>query len=239
MRNRKCASVALAAGLMLLSGRSFAAVITWGSATNIAGDSDVVTTGSLIGAFNLGTTGVADTTVNGVDFIGMAATGPSVSMGNFSLASYTFSSNSVGYNAAPFSNFSAGYQGLLSSSAGSSGGTFTLTITGLSVGDSYVFEFWSNASQGAAQAITALAGNNVTLNPNTTSTLGGVGQFATGTFTADSATQSIDFDDPVPNHLNGFQLRDTTVTPEPSSLSLLALGALSVIRRRRFARSVR
>ncbi len=42
--------------------------ITWGSAQNIIGDSDVSTLGSLLYAYNAGEDGVASTTVNGVLF---------------------------------------------------------------------------------------------------------------------------------------------------------------------------
>jgi hypothetical protein len=51
-----------------------AASITWGGAQNIAGDSDVSTSGTLVGAINIGAPGVANTTVNGVLSTGLALT---------------------------------------------------------------------------------------------------------------------------------------------------------------------
>jgi hypothetical protein len=49
-----------------LAGSSFA--IEWGTARTISGDSDVRTDGSLVSAFNIGSAGVASSTVNGVRF---------------------------------------------------------------------------------------------------------------------------------------------------------------------------
>ena len=66
------------------TGRARAGPITWGSATNISGDTDVVTTGTLVGALNPGPFGVPNTTVNGVTFQAAAFTHPfSDTFGNF------------------------------------------------------------------------------------------------------------------------------------------------------------
>jgi hypothetical protein len=58
-----------------------------------------------------------------------------------------------------------------------------LTITGLTSGDIYSFQFWSQSGG----STTATAGNAVTVGG------GGNGQFAIGTFTADATTQAISF----------------------------------------------
>src|SRR5262249_27015303 len=65
---------------------SHASTITWGSPQNISGDTDVDTTGSLVGAFNTGAAGVANTTINGVPFLGLALSGNSVTSGNFNFS---------------------------------------------------------------------------------------------------------------------------------------------------------
>jgi hypothetical protein len=78
----------------------------------------------------------------------------------------------------------------------------------------------------------ARAGNSVTVHSNTRSALGGIGQYATGTFTANGTNQNIDFDISPSTILHGFELRDTSV-PEPSSLALSALGALALAAWRR------
>ena len=60
--------LAIATGLAT-SITAHAAVITWGAAQNITGDSDVSLADSLVRAFNLDGSGtVASTTVNGVTF---------------------------------------------------------------------------------------------------------------------------------------------------------------------------
>ena len=65
---------------------------------------------------------------------------------------------------------------------------FTLTMSGLTAGHQYQFEWWNNTSTGTLLTdTTAVAGNSVTLLSNTTFSVGGLGQFAVGTFTADGA----------------------------------------------------
>jgi hypothetical protein len=59
-----------------------------------------------------------------------------------------------------------------------------------------------------------------------------VGQFAIGTFTADSTSQVITFNGPVQDILSAFQLRTSTV-PEPTTIALLGLAFLGVMASRR------
>src|SRR5438105_4408842 len=95
--------VLLRAGLLLAIAFSFvfqaeASSITWGSATNITGDSNVSTGGTLVGAFNIGGPGVGSTTVNGVMFAPFALSGTTSTSGNFTFAMPTssVSTNSAG-----------------------------------------------------------------------------------------------------------------------------------------------
>jgi hypothetical protein len=153
-----------------------AASITWGGAQNIAGDSDVSTSGTLVGAINIGAPGVANTTVNGVLSTGLALTGNNVTSGDFNLATAGGfgASNGLGSASPPFSALSAPYQALLQSAATSFTAGLTLTMSGLVVGERYEFQWWSNASGGTASVFTtATAGNSVTL---ATSPSGGQGQ---------------------------------------------------------------
>ena len=201
-----------------------------------------------------------DTTVNGVTFVGLAIPGNStaaVTSGNFTFAPVLvppqtsagfFSGNGDTSTNPPFANLSAPYRALLSSYTGGAkfgGGRtdifpVTLTMSGLTVGHTYEFEWWSNHSGDTVQTFTtAMAGNSVTLNSNVTggSQLGGVGQFAIGTFTADAPSEQITFTGSSPNVgsiLNGLELRDlgpaaATGVPEPPSLTLLGLGALGLL----------
>src|SRR5689334_1018572 len=112
--------LALALGVLALSlapALANATPIAWGAATNIAGDADVSTSGTLVGAFNLGGPGVASTTVNGVLFSALPVTGSSVTSGQFTFANAGGfgSNNATGSPNPPFTSLSAAYRTLLSS----------------------------------------------------------------------------------------------------------------------------
>jgi len=209
--------VALLAGAALwLPTAAPAATITWSAPTGITGDSDVSTAGSLVGALNLGAAGVTSTTVNGVTFTPLTFTGTlSESSGDFAFSVATGSLtgfNGAGSVSAPFSDLTPAYQSLLSTIGGSTDtSTLTLTLSGLTVGETYQFQWWYNLSlAGVSFTTSATSGNVVTLNDNPTALGGGVGQYAIGSFVADGTTQTIFFDGAVSNGLNGLQLRDIT-----------------------------
>jgi hypothetical protein len=84
-----------------------AASITWGSAQNITGDSNIMTTGSFIYAYNFGPDSVT-ATINGVTFSGRAVgtSLPSVNFGDGTI-SVAYVPNCVwidGYNTKPKNN---------------------------------------------------------------------------------------------------------------------------------------
>ena len=115
-------------------GRAYGAAITWGPAMDISGDSDVTTAGSLVTALNFGATGVPSVTVNGVLFGAFPVPNGGV----------IFSSNTAfGSSSTPFSSLSSDYQTLLKSGFAASG-EFQLNLQGLTVGQTYLFEWWSN-----------------------------------------------------------------------------------------------
>ena len=215
-----------------------AAVVTWGAASNITGDSNVSTVGTLVGAFNVGDGGVSAATVNGVNFnpFALNSTGGPVStgtVGNFTLATTDlFLSDNTLYGSAvaPFTSLSAGYRTLLSSATTTSTPfTFSLTMNNLKTGILYQFEWFANTSGLGNQQHSASAGGTVVLNDNTTAVDGGLGQFAVGSFVADSSSQVITFAPvgagPQFAQLNAFQLR---VVPESASL-LFGLGLIPLI----------
>ena len=231
---------------------SDAANIAWGAgAQNVSADTNVNNTGSLLYAFTFGDTAVPSATVNGVTFSPFArpndATNTPVTVGSVTLAStgiFFVSTNADSSVSAPYSGLSAAYQGLLKSGIGMFGGGMTLTLGGLTNGTSYTVQLWSqdtsdNPSAGFNTAsndakTTLTAGAAVTLDENSTNATGGIGQWATGTFTATGSTQVIAVTEshgsfePV---LNALQVR--TAVPEPASLGLLGLGAALLAGRRR------
>src|SRR5256885_13505178 len=112
-----------------------AANITWGSQQQITGNNDVSMNGALIGAFNVGDTGVPSTTLNGVVFQSFAAPGGTGMSGNFTMTPGgpgVFNSNTAGgSHMPPFSNLFPEYQTLLNSYFTPLFISVTLTISSL------------------------------------------------------------------------------------------------------------
>jgi len=234
------------------------ATITWGGATTISGDSDVDTTGSLLYAYHFGYAypgPLPDTTINGVTFQGIQMTFANpLSFG----AGNTMTETTPGYSLgevglggsvpAPFNNLSGSYKAMLSEAAFSNNAsTVQLKLSGLTVGNQYEIQWWTNVSgDGWACPLTqATAGNSVTLNANAAGVGGGLGQFVTGSFTATSASETVNFDNVSPNAdadgygpvINGFELRDVDAVPEPSTWLLLTLGAPALVGMARMRRA--
>lgn len=230
-----------------------AGLVTWQTPVTISGDADVSTQGTLERAYNMG--GPA-TTVNGVVFARFAQNGQdgfdsgtyrtwtvgSTTLGDGSKLLYDPTSR--GNEAAPFSGLGATYQTLLSSAnynASDDWSTISplvLTLTGLTVGQKYLFQSWTNDSDlsdwGRSQNVQSGGATSDTVDFNTTDIDGGVGQYLIGTFTADATSQVITYIGLDENvhcaEVGAFQLRSI---PEPASLGLLALGGLALWRRRR------
>lgn len=213
-----------------------AAAIVWGSAQQITADADVSTTGTLVGAFNVG--GNA-TTINGVNFQAFQITSNFNTVGDFNISGPSMGQGAFFIIQPPFSGLSANYQSMLSTGGGA-GGLLTLTMNNLTVGQQYQFQVWVNDSRdhnppGFTFDIEASAGNSVDLDPNTTTLEGGLGQYAIGTFTANAASQVVTFDNSeIGGFINGFQLRainsssPANVPLPPAVWGGLILGAAAV-----------
>ena len=211
-------------------GSSHAAVINWGAAQNITGDSDVANNGTFNRAYVFGN---VTWTVNGVTFGAFT--------GNASGDTMSFPNQDAGFGAdgTPYRDLSTAYQNLLYYGAWAyPSNTATITLNNLTIGYNYQVQIFVNDSRtnGYGRSM-ALTGSSTVLDYNTTEAVGGIGQFAIGTFTADSTSQELGFSSSTETpQLNGLSLRVTAV-PEPSTYALVLGGILnlSLIRRRRIS----
>ena len=112
---------------------------------------------------------------------------------------------------------SAAYATLLSQNVANNttGSTLTLTLNGLTVGAHYELQFWFHDANATGQGtlIVKSPGNVdpwVKLDANPGNSIGGRGQFALGTFTADAVTQTITLQGSVNPVLQAYQLRRIT-----------------------------
>jgi hypothetical protein len=188
--------------------------------STVSTDTDIVNTGGmLVSSANFGEAAV---TINGV-FHGAGSTAGTNLTDNFAFEG-------------DFRNGQTGLGGnleiLFSGIAGASGGAANvLSLSGLTIGQDYLFQTYWEGVVGQTLTIT-IEGDNTN----------GVADQPTGilisyAFTAidDTLNISVDRDDASggdPNNwLSGYSLQ--TVVPEPSSTALLGLGGLALILRRR------
>ena len=212
-------------------GSSHAAVINWGAAQNITGDSDVANNGTFNRAYIFGN---IPWTVNGVTFGAFT--------GNASGDTMSFPNQDGGFGdgaaESSYRALSTAYQNLLYYGAWAyPSNTATITLNNLTIGHTYQVQIFANDSRtdGYGRSM-ALTGSSTVLDYNTTEAVGGVGQFAIGTFTADSTSQVLGFSSSTQTpQLNGLSLR--VAVPEPSTYALVLGGILNLflIRRRRIS----
>jgi hypothetical protein len=237
-----------------------AANITWNSASTITGDSDVSTSGSLFAAYNIGNTGVAPVTINGVTFAAFPIADGSSGASSGTLGVFGFNNGSgpqpiatalnLGSASAPFSSLSANYRSLLSTGAVKSPFVqiLDLNIFGLTIGTSYTVQLWVNDSSLAAGSPTATRevsdfnGDFGPVDTNTTNVAGGVGTYIIGNFVADATTEFLSVHGAISSSgtdgavLNGLQVR---TVPEPTTASLFAVATLPPFLFRRTFRRMR
>jgi hypothetical protein len=233
-----------------------AATINWGSAQNITGSSNVVTTGTLHASANFFATGTqpgsGNITVNGVQFVGFQSartqapgSGPtSLTVGNITLTGTSPQANNVNLQGFAGAGGPASYNGLLNQLAflynTNTTGTMGVDIGGLTNGAQYLIQFWVNDSRADPFATRTSLVGGTSLAVNTTGTAGGFGQYITGTFTADSTTQSFQSIGGVGSvaYANAMQVRLLAV-PEPTQMVAVAVigAALGMWRMRKLRRN--
>ena len=187
--NRTITKILLASAVALLTcAGAHAASITWGSATTVAGDSDV----STIGAFKYAEHwGGSVTTINGVTF---SAAGTNVVASG---SPVSIQPSSVGSPA----GMSTAYQGILSWNWYNAQNK-TATLNNLTSGHQYQSQVWvADIRYSTTQKTTITGGPNLLIKQ---------GQYANGTFVADATSQSIAFTGD--GIVNAIQVRDVSAS---------------------------
>ncbi|BCU77732.1 autotransporter-associated beta strand repeat-containing protein [Luteolibacter sp. LG18] len=192
-----------------------AAPVVFGPAVTISSDSDVMTAGSPVYAFNESNP-AAPVVVNGVSFTG-GNSYTTLGSGAISMTIFNQLSNSIfGAPATnPFESLSTAYKSILTGGiwlndtyAGGS-----VTLNNLTAGRSYAVQVWMNDSRANASGPGGeLRGaNNVAIDYNTTNALGGLGQYSKGWFRATGTSQAFSiFSKAAYAQMNAIQLRDVT-----------------------------
>jgi len=206
----------LSLGVIGLTTAYSQAAITWGTAQAISTEIDDVSTNGVLHA--------ADITLNGVVF----ESGNINDATNISTTSFT-QNNDANLNVGNIGD-TTNYQTFLGDiDFAASGGTATIDIENLVIGNQYEIQIWyvdnrTGNNGDRVTTISSVGGNSVALDD----------QFAIGTFTADTLIQSFDVVTSGANpNLTGFQVRDLGAVPEPSSTLLSGVGLLALLARRR------
>lgn len=197
------------------------AIVTWGAAQNVTSAGDVLNTGTTVFALNIGA--ATNTVINGVTFSGNTNPG----WGNQNFTGY--GSHPVGGDYAT-ALASGRYLNLPAT-------TITISLTGLTIGQEYAFQTWINDRRDATVDTMRWDSGNSTpfVDISTSNTFS---QYVTGSFIADSTTQSLRVAVTAGGGgatVNMMQLR---AVPEPSTYGLMGAGALAgiaMVRRRRRA----
>ena len=123
--------------------------------------------------------------------------------------------------ASPATDLSANYQSALTGAWWGSGGASTVTLNGLTDNHIYLFQIWVDDSRGCCgwgrSADVTLGAITVTLDFNSTDAVGGVGQYAIGTFVASGGSRVITLGGATPQ-INAIQVRDLGVSAPPPSV---------------------
>ena len=197
-----------ASALLVVSASALQAQITWGGAQTITDASDISTLGTSVDAISANRAG-STITIGDTTFKGM-------------ISDSTFSFNNAGGGGTDGSGSDATpYQAILYGTAYAGGGvTGTVTLSNLTLGQTYQLQIWNAAQNGRPTTFTG--GNTVDLTG---------GDFALGTFLATSATESFTFVSDLPGgfgEVNAIALRDIPAVPEPSTYAAMVLGLLAL-----------
>ncbi len=212
-------TVALATSTAMMASAS-AATIAWGEFDLAAAPGEISTKGTSIEAWNLVGTDAREatdtTTINGVVFT----------------ATNLFDSGYYANQTFGVSTGDANLDLLYLQASYNYGNNSPITLTGLTIGNEYELQsFFGDNRPGVSFMMTVGDGINV---QKTSSGTVENGAWIIGTFTADATTQNFlsSHTHISQNFLSGYQLRDISSVPEPSSAVLIGLGGLALILRR-------
>lgn len=241
MRMSKVFSTAFYAGMVLgLAAVSApAATMTWSSVVSVTGNpTDVDTTGLFFDSAASTTNSVGgDLVVNGVDFHR-----PIARVGD----NNTFFSSGITIQSddPPLDGFGGGatfggdYGTLLSYGQYHHNRGDAITITGLALATDYEVQIWTPYWTEPDPTVYTAGNSSASVYTGVTPSRGsGEAQYVIGTFTADATSEVINYDPGAgsPNNyafISAIQVRALPV-PEPTSIALLVLGALMMLRLRR------
>jgi autotransporter-associated beta strand protein len=221
------ACTAIALPLLLASLTTPAATLTFSPPAYVAADTDVINT-SVTGGASLAAYDWSGTyTLNNLTFnLTTATNGPA---NNYLVMSAFAKANATAFsvNAAPFNTLSSTYSNVLK------GATFRtdtagagVTLSNLISNNRYLVELWVSDPRLLASNRTetvSSGGAAVSLDYNSTSVDGGVGQYTFATFTADNATQTITLTPNASAQINAIQLQDITAHT-PANLNWVGGG---------------
>lgn len=210
--------------------------VDWNTPVTITGSTDVSTSGSLVYAFNFGSsTALSGSTVivNTVPFAPFIVTDGSqnATVGSLTInetVDRLLSNRDLSSNTGVFPGLPPAYQFLLRSEVyAGSPDDLEISMGGLTPGQEYIVQWWSSNAIADSQfrSTTAISGTTQVTLSNTDN---GVGQYVIGSFTAPGSmarfflqTTGLSFAVDLPL-INAIQVR---AVPEPSTYAMALLGA--------------
>ena len=208
--------------------------ITWGSATTMSADADVITTGALDRAYIFGSAGA----VNGVTFSNFQGNplGDSTGAGMVNYPGGAYAANGSAFP--NYGNLSTAYKDIARFGVFTNGVGGSLTLNGLNSGLEYQLQVWVNDSRDCCSGRTeTIGGMPTTLAFNAQNGSGGVGQFAVGTFTGTNPSTTLTVSANASAQINALNLRatgvgaaNTATITAPQDWSGLTLGAASLLK---------
>ena len=216
----------------LFAQTSLAGLITWENTKSVSGDNDIITTGTLFDSV-----AAVGTTVNGVQFNGQNNHSGNIS--TYANSDIRFlnhiGSGNWGGNYGSLSNE---YHALLSRHGYTSTGQgpMTIEINNLVIGNEYLVQLWAPTWDDTYEAT---YDSSVILTSGSNSRDKNLAQYIVGRFTATDAQQLITATTNQHIIAPALQVRGTsaaiqasTLVPEPSTLTIFALGMIGLASRR-------